>query len=70
MFLGSILITYHNETVADTFGSGAVVPVTWELVDLDGNRELHTGDTVTGDIARKIRDRKISRIDIDLRVTS
>lgn len=70
MFLGSILVTYHCESVGDTFGTDAVVPASWELVDLDGNREILTGDTVTGENARKIRDRKITKIDIELRVTS
>lgn len=67
MFLGSILVTYHNPDGADTFGSQGVSPSSWKVWDFDGNSRIYNNDSIKGDIARTIRDRKISRIDIELR---
>lgn len=66
MFLGRTLITYHNPGRADTFGADAVTPTSWKTVDSSGEAELFNGNALSGDIAVRIRDRKISRIDIQL----
>ncbi|MBN1949086.1 MAG: hypothetical protein JW784_05040 [Candidatus Cloacimonetes bacterium] len=67
MFLGSILVTYHNPDGADTFGPQGVSPSAWKVWDFNGNSRIYSNDAIKGDIARSIRDRKISRIDIELR---
>jgi hypothetical protein len=66
MFLGSILISYQNTALADSFGKAGVVPKSWKVFDLDGNQRSFYGDSLSGDIVFQIRDRKISRIDIEL----
>ncbi len=66
MFLGSILVTYRNPGLIDTFGPDGVAPTTWEVFDLAGNSQVFQGETLSGDIVERIRDRKVSRINIEL----
>ncbi|NQV14311.1 hypothetical protein HQ531_02550 [bacterium] len=66
MFLGEILVTYHNPTRQDTFGENSVTPVEWKLTDLDGNIQKTTAATLDTDSANRIRDRKIKWIEIEL----
>lgn len=67
VFLGEILVTYHNPERKDTFGAESVRPQVWKLVDSDGRIEEIKGVSVEGDIARHIRNRNITKIDIILR---
>ncbi len=67
MFLGSILVTYHNAGQKDTFGTDGVSPAVWTVVDMAGNSQTFKGDSLSGDIVEKIRNRKVRRIDIELR---
>jgi len=66
MFLGDILVTYHNKNLKDTFGYEGVSPVTWKVFDLEGNSQTFQGNTLKGDIAEKIRRREILKIDLEL----
>jgi hypothetical protein len=66
MFLGSILVTYHNRERKDTFGEFGVKPAEWKTVNLSGNSRTFSGSTLRGDVVGEIRDRKVSRIDIQL----
>ena len=65
-FLGGILVTYHNPRRRDTFGADAVEPRRWRITGTDGKTVAVEGGTVGGSLARQIRDRKVSRIEIDL----
>ena len=66
MFLGTILVTYHNASLSDTFGKNCVSPVSWKITDLNGKTETHISNVLTGDIAGKIRNREIQRIEVEL----
>jgi hypothetical protein len=66
MFLGKILVTYHNPKCVDTFGDGRVTPVKITVTDIEGVSHVFNSGSVSGEIAHKVRDRKVSRIDIDL----
>ncbi len=67
MFLGQILVTYHNPQGKDTFGPQGVTPVQWKVTDLEGHVQDFAARILSGDTARQIRDRKVSRIDVELR---
>ncbi|HER00447.1 MAG TPA: hypothetical protein ENO22_13990 [candidate division Zixibacteria bacterium] len=67
MFLGKILVTYHNIDLKDTYGKAGVTPVEWKIVDLDGNIQTFNTETLSGEIVNKIRERKVNRIEIVLR---
>ncbi|MCF7919399.1 MAG: hypothetical protein K9N06_05750 [Candidatus Cloacimonetes bacterium] len=67
MFLSNMLVTYHNPELADTFGTAGVVPVSWLLTDIEGNKSKFTGTVLTGEIAVKIRAGEIARMEIELK---
>jgi len=66
MFLGEILVTYHNPSRKDTFGANAVVTESWKLTDTEGNIKVIKDNKIKGDIAEEIRNRNIKRILINL----
>lgn len=65
-FLGNTLVTYHNPLRRNTFGARGVKPLSWKITGADGKVVVVKGDAVGGPLARAIRDRKISRIEIEL----
>ena len=66
MFLGDILVTYHNQTRRDTFGPDNVSPVGWKVFDPEGNTQHIQNSVLNGEIVQKIRSRKIRRIEVEL----
>jgi len=66
MFLGVILVTYHNKLRKNTFGSAGVSLSILTIIDPDGNSQTFSGDSLRGEIAEKIRNREIRRINIEL----
>ena len=58
--LGNILLVYHNPEKQDTFGKNGVRPVKYLL---DNQHEVN-GSAITGELAEKIRQRKIKRVDV------
>ena len=66
MFLGGTLLTYHNRRGADTFGPGGVSPAAITLYARDGKVTRVSGSAVAGTLARQVRDRQISRIEVEL----
>ena len=66
MFLGCILVTYHNPVHSDTFGAASVSPGSCTLEDLEGNILTLSANALKGIIAEKIRSRKIRSISISL----
>lgn len=66
MFLGEILVTYHNPGRKDTFGPGSVACERWTVHYPDGTSQSFTGSCLTGDTASQVRAREVSRIEIDL----
>ena len=67
MFLGQILVTYSNPQGKDTFGPCGVAPVAWKVTDLEGHTQEFAARVLAGDLAMQIRDRKVSRIAVELR---
>jgi len=65
-FLGSIIVTYHNPKRKNTFGRNAVHPTNWKITDLEGRVTTVNGPKISGKLAHQIRDRKVSKIDIEL----
>lgn len=66
MFLGEILVTYHNKNRQDTFGPNGVSPVGWKIFDSEGIAYDIRETFLTGEIAEKIRSRIVRRIEIEL----
>ncbi len=66
MLFGKILFSYHNETMKDTYGEDSVKPVEFKISDSNGNVETFKSETLNGDMAYKIRNRQINRIDVKL----
>lgn len=60
--LGEVLLVYHNPKRKNTFGPSAVRPVQYIL---DEQTKIEN-TCLMDEVAQKIRDRKISRLDIDL----
>lgn len=67
MFLGQIMISYHNPDRYDTFGAQLASPVSWTLTDLEGHTSVFHGPVLSGDIAHQIRSLKIRSINVELR---
>lgn len=65
MFLGEILVTYRNPSRKDTFGPQGAVPAVWKVTWRDGS--VRSFETLCGDIAEQIRDRRIDRLEAELR---
>jgi hypothetical protein len=66
MFLGEILVTFHNPDLKDTYGPNGVSPAHWTVVDLSDNTQTFSSDSLSGDIVKDIRNRKVKCIDIEL----
>jgi len=66
MFLGEILVIYHNKSRKDTFGGSGVSLSKLNIIDPNGNSQTFSGDSLKGYIAEKIRNREIKRIEIEL----
>lgn len=65
-FLGATVVTYHNRLRRNTFGARGVKPVAWRITGSDGKVSEVRGPSVGGALARQIRDRQVSRIEIEL----
>jgi hypothetical protein len=66
MFLGDILVTYHNKSRRDTFGTDAVSVASWTLVDLSGKAQTIQGGYLRGALAEQVRNREFRSIAIEL----
>ncbi len=66
MFLGEILVTYHNPSRKDCYGPSAAVVKRWKITT--SNREMHEveGEEIEGELAEMIRNREVSRVEIEL----
>ncbi len=67
MFLGDILVTYHNADRRNTYGGDAARPVEWQIVDNTGSVQVVAAENISGELAINIRERKVDKIDILLR---
>jgi hypothetical protein len=67
MFLGEILVSFHNPQGKDTFGPNAATVAAWTLTDLEGKTYTVQGAVLQGHLAEKVRNREISRIKIELK---
>ena len=67
MFLGSILLVYHNPLAKDTFGSHGVKPCSYRLLFADGRSQEITGAKIPAPFAEQVRQRLVTRIDVELR---
>lgn len=66
MFLGEILVSYHNPNRKDTFGQESVSPANWQIFDKEGNSQTFKGSQISGENAVRIRERRISSLEIEL----
>ena len=66
MFLGKILITYHNPERKNTFGINGVQPSRYTLTDSNLKTFTFSTDCLEGDIVQVIRNRMIQKMDIVL----
>lgn len=66
MFLGNILVTYHNPLQKDTFGPDKVSPTLWKITDLEGNTQVYETSELTGETAHQIRNLKVASITVEL----
>jgi len=66
MFLGSVLVVYHNRRRADTFGAHAVRPQRMTIRTVSGEDVTVAGGEISGPLARRVRAREVERIDIEL----
>jgi hypothetical protein len=67
MFLGEILVSYHNPECRDTFGENKVAPVAWLVEAKDGETTKFQGSTLPSGMAEAVRARQVKRITIELR---
>ncbi|MFW6066365.1 MAG: cellobiose phosphorylase, partial [Planctomycetota bacterium] len=66
MFLGKVVVTYHNPSRKATFGDDAAVVTGYRLIYDDGREVTQKGDTLTGRAVGDVRDRKVARIEVTL----
>ena len=66
LFLGKTLVVYHNPKRMDTFGKNRVWPKKIKLSDKKAKLAEFEGGIIPDPWARRVRDEKISRIDIEL----
>ena len=66
MFLGRVLVTYHNPKRRDTFGANPVQPVAWKLTCEDGRTASVEGPELKGPLAQDVRERRIRYMDVML----
>ncbi|MCB1046040.1 MAG: hypothetical protein KDC10_02465 [Calditrichaeota bacterium] len=64
MFLGTVLVTYHNPRRRDTFGENAVRPCRWTLHHADGRVQVVVAERLSGTEARAVRARDVRRVEI------
>jgi hypothetical protein len=67
IFLGDILVTYHNPERKNTFGEAAVSPANWTIYGAKGEKQMISGEALSGKLAEKIRNREVRKIEIELR---
>lgn len=66
MFLGRILVTYHNPARRNTYGRNAVRPVSVSITDTSGKTTRLKRGSIPERWARRIRDRRVRRLYIEL----
>jgi len=67
MFLGTILISYYNAALKNTYGPNGLSPADWKLTDSEGQVITRSEPRLEGNIVEKIRQRQFRRIEIELR---
>lgn len=67
MFLSRTLVTYHNPKRKATYGPQGVTPHEWRLTLKNGKVETFSGSQLPGEMAQKVRNRRVTRIDITLK---
>jgi hypothetical protein len=63
---GQTWIVYENPTRQSTFGTGAVSPVSFDLLFKDGRRQTHAGKWLPEDMAQSLREYQLSKLVIRL----
>ncbi len=66
MLLGEILVSYHNAQAKATYGTDAVGPTQYAILDSEGNTHTYDGESISGEMAGLIRERRIKKIDVTL----
>ncbi len=63
-FLGNTLVVYHNPNRKATFGPEAARIMEMDLTAFNGEKKSFSGAKLGGDLARKVREGSIERIDV------
>jgi hypothetical protein len=63
---GHTWVVYTNPKRQNTFGTGAVSPVAFELTYADGTKQTYTGESLPEPLARDLRDGKLQSLVIAL----
>jgi hypothetical protein len=63
---GQTWIVYENPTRQSTFGTGAVSPVSFDLLFKDGRRQTHSGKWLPEEMAQSLREYQLSKLVIRL----
>ncbi len=64
MYLGEVLVIYHNPKRGNTYGDDCVKPVNYELKYSDGNTKTVSGLYLTDSVAMAVRGRDVKQIDV------
>ncbi|MBN2830109.1 MAG: cellobiose phosphorylase [Candidatus Cloacimonetes bacterium] len=64
VYLGEVLVIYHNPGNRDTFGKESIKPISYTLEFKDGSRKIINNSYLSGDLAKAVRDRLIVRMDV------
>jgi len=65
-FLGKTLVVYHNDARKNTFGNNGARVRSYSLLYRNGKKERVKGGSLGSTLARKVREGKVSRIDVEL----
>lgn len=66
MFLGGVLVTYHNPKRCNTYGPNAVRPLNWRLTYHNGRSLAVEGPELKERLAQDVRARRVRSLDVTL----
>ncbi len=66
-FMGQTRVVYHNPERRNTYGKDSVKVVSMKLLTTGGETVLCDGDTLSGEMAQRLREGSFVRIDAELR---
>ncbi len=67
IFLGKILVTYHNPQRKNTYGQDKAKITSYKITFLNGSEKTYNDSKLSGDIVEAIRDRQVEKIYVTLK---